>query len=364
MSFLYNNLRPNLIRGLDNKFQNKYFNDVLKASALIDEHIVDEIKHYLHLFTNEIIPTSDLINSSDTRLIKFKSRFFQLDASISILKKNSLNISYIEILSNDKLPLGSTVLEISINGVGKFKFVELYYPKTLTVNVELLTYTIKCIFETCYSWLLLKLKQHIKNRYILSNDLYSPVKISLANFNEAKNSLWFVSKVKDHVIFLLDEENINFAIQLLNNNSHQLNKSPYILLNDFIKMKLPYDKSFALQAKKANHRISGQIDFGNYFEEMTDLALSQIGVFSNDLSVYPLWTEGNIHLYGSYPAKYNTIIDPVLDANKELIIEEFLKLKSKTKRMIKQLKNQQFNLFDYGEFAGGFVGGVIKVFTK
>ncbi|WP_353779940.1 hypothetical protein [Winogradskyella sp. 3972H.M.0a.05] len=361
---LENILRSIIIQGLENKYANKKFRDIVKAAEEIDDYIIDQIESILYTYTANFIKNSSLKASYESQFISCKSRLFKLKVSEPVTSDSTILIGYLEVIKSDLAPARSINLQLDVDGIGRYNKIELILPKSLVIDIKLLEHAVKCIFESCYRWLLIKTRDILRSQYILSNEIYKPVKIAFSNFPDVMHSLWFVVKIKDDVIFLLDEDNVNYTLDLFNKNKEKMHKSPYLLLKDFIDMKLPFGKSFAAQAFKAKKPIHGKIDYGNYFDDMTELALSQIGVFTNEITVHPIFTDGRIHLYGSYPTKHNELIEPFLESNEEIIIQEFKILKSRIRRMFKNIRAQHFDLYTLAEIAGGFFGALIRALTK
>ncbi|NAS32025.1 hypothetical protein GTQ40_13650 [Flavobacteriaceae bacterium R38] len=357
-------LKPFIVEGLNNFYGPSIPKDIGELSVKIDIHLINQVEFILYRFTSQFIRNSTYNGSDVTPLIKSGNRFYSIKVQEPNDKNTTIVVSFMEVLQTSNT-IDKTIEDaITIDSIGRYDEIFIIHPSSLKIDIELLKSSIQYIFETGYTWLLIKMKKVVKNNYILSDDLYEHIKVALTNHHDAKHSLWFVVKHKEHVIFLLDEDNIDYAINKLSKNNVHSGVGPYKLLDNFIKMKLPYESSFALQALKAGGRISDNIDEGLYFNKLPDLAISQIGIFSKKVNVFPIHTHGKNHLFASYPAKYDSIIHPILESNKELLSEEFEKLGSKVKKIIKTLNYKRIDIHTYAEVTGTLFGSSVAQFLK
>ena len=355
-------IKSEVIFSLEKEFGFLVPKDITEIAKRIDEFILNKIQ--TTLFQNVSYFVSGASVNPKGHIIKFKNHTYRLAVEEPFGKQKTIIVGLIEIFTNQNQHIENIKKKMPIQGIGRYNFIELFYPNTIPIKYDLLLEYIYIVFNTSYNWLLIKLKKIIRENYILTDVLYDPVKISLANFNDAKHSVWFVVKNKGNVVFLLDESNVNYALNALQKAPINSNLSSYEMLDEFIHMKIPFDKSFAGQASKIKAPINVQIDNGAYFDDMTDLAISQIGVFSRDLTVYPLSTTNKVHLYASYPTKYNNLVEPVLEANKEIINSNFKALNSKIIKMLKSLDKNNYDLSRtteaIGSFLGAFFGSAMK----
>ncbi len=359
-----NRLKFEIIEEYNRVFDSMVSIDISAVAEAIEKKIFLLIEEILYTNTTTLVNNTSYNSSSSQARIAYKNDYYTIRVQEPFDDPQTIVIAYINLYSaNRKLNPASTK-RIEIVGVGKYKGLELIYPDELSLNHDLILNIIKTIFETSYSWLFHKIKYTIKENHMFSNVLYSRMKIALSNRDDVYNSIWFVVQDGEKCMLLLDKENIVKALEKLDENAIHPDIGPFKLLDEFINMRLPFEKSFALQSLKEGKCIDGEINLGNYFDELPLLATSQMKIFTSKVSVYPILTDWKIHLYLSFPTEYKNLILPIIDMNKESIIKDFKELDSRIKKMIKAMKTHSFDVDIIADFLGTFAASYTKSFLK
>ncbi|WP_298896617.1 hypothetical protein [uncultured Psychroserpens sp.] len=338
--------------------------DISAVAEAIEKKTFLLIEDILHGFTNQLIPNSRSVEDRLDKKILLGSVAYSIRVQEPWDSPDSIIVAYVKLYAFDRKINNPKTRTIKIDGIGKYKQFTLITPESMSIDIEGVSEIIKTIFETSYSWLFQKIRKVVKGSHMVTSNLYTRLKISLENKSHIYSTVWFVVQHKDQCIVLLDSDNIEKAMKSLSSNLIHPDTSPYKLLDQFINMRLPFDKAFAKQALKKGACVNGVINKGKYTNDLPLLAAGQIQIFTPEVSVFPVITEGRNHLYASFPTKFRGDVEPILLDNQEFLINEFKSFNSRIKRLIKSLDNHKIDVTRIAEFLGVFAGTYTNTILK
>lgn len=139
------------------------------------------------------------------------------------------------------------------------------------------------------------------------------------------NSMYFVCTDKETCRVLTDTEVANRTIERLVSSPSFPGSNPYVEAVPFLNMDLPFEKAFARIATNNGGRIDGKISQGKYISELPALAQTQIKVFSDHVTVYPIsLSHDRFKLFLSFPTQHADLVLPIMSNNKEIFQRVFV----------------------------------------
>ena len=358
-------MQSDLIKELDKVFGKVAISDIGMVAEAVENRILLNIEELLTQYTGLFIHHSKVSTHHLLRTITTKNTRLRIRINESFEYPDELIVGYLELDFSGKNKNKIKRHPLKIEGLGKYNKVTIVYPRKLNIDVELISKVIQMTFQTCYSWLFQKTKEASRESSIMASTLYSHLKVILAHKKSLYSKIWLVGVANDNLVLLLDEENVIAAAKEIKKANLFPEKSPFSLVSSFLSLSIPFEKAFANKAFKAKKCISGKISDGKYFDEMTFMAISQISVFTNEVSVFPLNTDNPKEmLFASFPTSIKNEIEPVLEIHKDKLTHDYKKFASRIRKLFGTLEKQNLNSGDLGNFFGSAIGGFIKAVSQ
>ncbi|WP_282044013.1 hypothetical protein [Winogradskyella flava] len=351
-------IQSELTKELDKTFGDFIQTDISLISDAIYRFIPNKIENILTENTNDIIVDSSA-DYNKIKTIQTKICDLQIRIQESIQNSNELLVAYIPIKSKDGQETKTE--SIGIFSYGRYDKITIIHPIKFNIELDIVLEYSKIIIEGCYNWFFQKLKTIIKENTIVSSYIYSKLKTFFPNKPEIYKSIWLVVVNNNSVTYLLDEENIEYALSKIKSYNLTKVESPIKQVNEFINMNIKYESTFMREVAAAYKGLSVNPLENPVYSKSDEysnlLAIGEAGIWEEDSTGFPILIEGKFYLFTIFPTKYLKEIEPVLIENREYISNEFKKLRSRISKLLKMMNRKNYDLGEIGKFAGNFLGG-------
>ena len=354
-------LQADVLTQLDELFATVAMADIGMVAEAVESRLLRSIEEVLLEQTRRLVQGSSPYGEALEAISTEAGPLF-IKAQESFDNPNELLVGYL-LLEQDAPSASRETIDIS--GYGKYDQVVLLAPESVSVDLDTLSDIVQTLVRTHYSWLFGRFKEVVKESGVMANRIYSQLRIITNHDPELAGVIWLVAMHGDHCFFLIDEQNATGALELLKRHGVHPNMSPISLVSEFLTMRLPFSKSFAIEASRAGKCIDGKIENSAYYDDMTLLALSQLAVFTNHVSVCPLLAEGDTYLFASFPTRFRPKLEGLFEIHKGKLGAEYLQFARRFRKLMTTIERskKQAGYTHIGEFIGRTMGGFLRGYS-
>jgi hypothetical protein len=338
----------------------------LKTIAdVIDEKISSAIKvavmkRHQFVFKDDSRYVSNSVISSNNQ-----EYFISIDAQDNLLEKK-FRINFVTHTQSSSPP-EMIAISKAISEKGKFKLVEIFYPKGVLKIDETFIFALSVsLFNMGYDWLNITLLRTIKeitkdlnveiydfmHRMILDHKLLEGFLFSVVTKDRAK-------KEKDFV--LLDERATETLVDLAEKSDYLTGEAPARLVSDMVFEVVPVEESVIADVIANNSKVDINLKKTDRWNT-NNLAGTLRAVWGDMVCCYPITKEGTFYLVAFYPKKNDEYIETYLklhrDAIDELAKKNILNI-HKTLKLLDTINGEENALFGaelFGAFLSQYLG--------
>lgn len=329
-----------------------------KISLAIKEAV---IRRHQYIFKDDSRAVSDCVISSNDQ-----EYFVNTDTQDNLLDK-IFRINFVTQIKSSSPP-EMVAISKAISEKGKFKLVEIFYPKgVLKIDESFIFALSVSLFNMGYDWLNTTLLRTIKEiTKDLNVEIYDFMHRMILNHKLLEGFLFSVvtkdRTKKDKDFVLLDERATKTLVDLAEKSDYITGEAPARLVSDMVFEVVPVEESVIVEVIASNSKTD--ISLKNTDRWSTNnLARTLRAVWGDMVCCYPITRDGAFILVAFYPKKNDKHIGNYLklhrDAIDELAKKNVLNIQ-KTLRLLDKINGKEKALFG-AELLGKFLSPILGI---
>lgn len=319
----------------------------LEICDYIEQYVVEKIRSVFFIELEKLlILEKKQFKKISVERIAVNNIVYEYKSGQSINKPTLFQVQLKQVYKGE-LKFKSISLKKAFDSVGRYSSVQINTVHEFDRNLEILTESIKLVFETSYRWLLEFVREAVEKIQDETASSCNSVIRTLFGEKIAENIfLWKVSK--DRGVYLVDQLTLRSALTRAKKRDGTTQLSPIEIISNFATTSTDLNKvaaKIAIQENKIIHGDFSVTDYSDTRHDQTETIIYQ----SRSFAAQPLVRDGEYLLIAGYPSELRQTVEMTL-ANEKDRFRDIISSGKKKVTDVESLLGERTVLSDVSEF--------------